>query len=128
MIDASSASTSVPLASPQSLLNRTVGVITRSVHLDLGDHKAGAVLDHLPAQARHQARNKQQHRIAKGDGGHSDKSTPADCARDCATQAEEGVRSCFRLGREKVSALIGTSNAISSYTIVVCCTGLSGVA
>jgi hypothetical protein len=46
------------------------------MHLNLGHDETGTVLDHLPSQAGHQARNEQQHDIAKRYGGHRDESTP----------------------------------------------------
>jgi hypothetical protein len=56
----------------QGLLKGTIGVVTWSVHLDLGGHKARAVLNHLLPQAFHQARNEQQHGVAQGNGSHRD--------------------------------------------------------
>ena len=46
------------------------------MYLDLRHDKTGAVLDHLPSQARHKARDEQQHRIAERDGRHRDKGAP----------------------------------------------------
>jgi hypothetical protein len=46
------------------------------MYLDLRHDKTSAVLDHLPSQSRHKARDEQQHGIAKRDGGHRDESTP----------------------------------------------------
>src|SRR5579863_825008 len=66
-----------PLPSADSLLKRAIWIVARRMHLDLGHYKTSAILNHLPSQARHQACNEQQHRIAERDCRHSNKSTPA---------------------------------------------------
>src|SRR5579862_1048345 len=66
-----------PFRPAESLLKRAIRIVVRSMYLDLRHDKTGAVLNHLPSQARHEARDEQQHRIAERDSRHRDEGTPA---------------------------------------------------
>src|ERR1039458_1954504 len=113
-----------PLPPAQGLLNGTAGVVTGSMHLDLGHDETSTVLNHLPSQARHQARNEQQHHIAKRYGSHRDESTSGIAPQIAPCKLQKPSAHHFRPGSENVPSLIGTSNAASSYSIVVCAPAL----
>ena len=101
------------------------GIVIRSVHLNIGENKVGAALDHLLPQPGHQARHEQQHGVAQADRRHGDQRPPGIAPEIAPREPQKPSAHCFRFLRENVSSLIGSSKTMFSYVIVVCSPGWS---
>jgi hypothetical protein len=103
-----------PVPPAQGLVNGTVRIVIRSMHLNIGENKIGAALNHLLPQPGHEARNEQQHGVAQADRRHRDQRSPGIIPEIAPREPRQPSDHCFRFLGENVSSLIGASNAIFS--------------
>ena len=99
-----------PVSPSQSLLNGTVRVVARSMHLNIREKQSGAGLNHLLAQSGHQARNEHQHSVAQANRSHGNQRPPWIIPKIAPCEAQQSPGHCFRFFSENMSSLIGASN------------------